>query len=80
MTTSLPKAIDVLNASDNAYHHGQLSLTDLIIVRREHAALLLESVETRYALFAVRNDLYRTLGLGAPAAPRHEPSTPSAAK
>jgi cobalt-zinc-cadmium efflux system outer membrane protein len=81
-TTSLPKAIDVLHASDNAYHHGQLSLTDLIIVRREHAALLLESVETRYALFAVRNELYRTLGLGtspsaASPSPQHLPTSPS---
>jgi cobalt-zinc-cadmium efflux system outer membrane protein len=66
VSTSRPKSGAVLKSSDDAYHHGQLSLTDLIIVRREYAALLLESVETRYALFASRNEIYRTLGLGAP--------------
>jgi outer membrane protein TolC len=53
-----------LKSSDDAYHRGQLSLTDLLLVRREHASLLLDALDTRYALFSVRNTLYRTLGLG----------------
>jgi cobalt-zinc-cadmium efflux system outer membrane protein len=63
---ALPKANAVLKSSDDAYHHGQLSLTDLLIVRREHASLLLDAIDTRYELFTVRNTLHRTLGLGAP--------------
>jgi cobalt-zinc-cadmium efflux system outer membrane protein len=63
---ALPKANAVLQSSDDAYHHGQLSLTDLLIVRREHASLLLDAIDTRYELFTVRNTLHRTLGLGAP--------------
>jgi cobalt-zinc-cadmium efflux system outer membrane protein len=63
---AIPKADAVLRSSDDAYHHGQLSLTDLLIVRREHASLLLDAIDTRYELFTVRNTLHRTLGLGAP--------------
>jgi cobalt-zinc-cadmium efflux system outer membrane protein len=70
---AIPKANAVLKSSDDAYHHGQLSLTDLLIVRREHASLLLDAIDTRYELFTVRNLLHRTLGLGAP---RSAPSLP----
>jgi cobalt-zinc-cadmium efflux system outer membrane protein len=66
-TFSIPKANAVLASSDDAYHHGQLSLTDLLLVRREHASLLLAAIDTRYELFGVRNTLHRTLGLGSPA-------------
>jgi outer membrane protein TolC len=55
-----------LKSSDEAYHRGQLSLTDLLLVRREHASLLLDALDTRYDLFTVRNTLYRTLSLGVP--------------
>jgi outer membrane protein TolC len=41
-------------------------LTDLLLVRREHASLLLDALDTRYDLFTVRNTLYRTLSLGVP--------------
>jgi cobalt-zinc-cadmium efflux system outer membrane protein len=63
---SIPRANAVLKSSDDAYHRGQLSLTDLLLVRREHASLLLDALDTRYELFSVRNTLYRTLGLGVP--------------
>lgn len=63
---SIPRANAVLKSSEDAYHRGQLSLTDLLLVRREHASLLLDALDTRYELFSVRNTLYRTLGLGVP--------------
>jgi cobalt-zinc-cadmium efflux system outer membrane protein len=65
-TDAIPRADAVLKSSDEAYHRGQLSLTDLLLVRREHASLLLDAVDTRYDLFTVRNALYRTLSLGVP--------------
>jgi len=66
---SIPRADEVLKSSEDAYHHGQLSLTDLLLVRREHASLLLDALDTRYELFLVRNTLHRTLGLGVVQAP-----------
>ncbi len=69
-TDAIPRADSVLKSSDEAYHRGQLSLTDLLLVRREHASLLLDALDTRYDLFTVRNTLYRTLSLGVPEAPR----------
>jgi cobalt-zinc-cadmium efflux system outer membrane protein len=65
-TNAIPRAVAVLKSSDEAYHRGQLSLTDLLLVRREHASLLLDALDTRYDLFTVRNTLYRTLSLGVP--------------
>ena len=62
---AIPRANGVLKSSDEAYHRGQLSLTDLLLVRREHASLLLDAIDTRYELFTVRNTLHRTLGIGA---------------
>jgi cobalt-zinc-cadmium efflux system outer membrane protein len=67
-TVAIPRADAVLKSSDEAYHRGQLSLTDLLLVRREHASLLLDALDTRYDLFTVRNTLYRTLSLGVPTA------------
>jgi cobalt-zinc-cadmium efflux system outer membrane protein len=61
---AVPRADAVLKSSEDAYHRGQLSLTDLLLVRREHASLLLDAIDTRYELFSVRNTLHRTLGLG----------------
>jgi cobalt-zinc-cadmium efflux system outer membrane protein len=65
---AVPRADAVLKSSEDAYHRGQLSLTDLLLVRREHASLLLDAIDTRYELFSVRNTLHRTLGIGVPGA------------
>jgi cobalt-zinc-cadmium efflux system outer membrane protein len=67
---SIPRADGVLKSSEDAYHRGQLSLTDLLLVRREHASLVLDALDTRYELFSVRNTLYRTLGIGVEEAAR----------
>ncbi|HVU05634.1 MAG TPA: TolC family protein [Polyangiaceae bacterium] len=72
---AIPRADAVLKSSDDAYHHGQLSLTDLLIVRREHASLLLDAIDTRYELFTVRNTLHRTLGIGVPTTPPPLPAS-----
>jgi outer membrane protein, heavy metal efflux system len=66
---AIPRADGVLKSSDEAYHRGQLSLTDLLLVRREHASLVLDALDTRYELFTVRNALHRALGIGVPMTP-----------
>lgn len=61
--SALPRSKEVVDSTTIAYQHGQISMTDLLIARREHAALLLEEADTRFALFSVENDLRRTLGI-----------------
>lgn len=59
----LPRSESVVGASETAYRQGQTSMTDLLLVRRDHLALKLDELDTRYALFSVRNQLRLTLGL-----------------
>jgi cobalt-zinc-cadmium efflux system outer membrane protein len=61
--TALPRSNDVVESTTTAYERGQISLTDLLIARREHAALELEQADTRFALFIVENELRRALGI-----------------
>ena len=60
---ALPRANEVVGSTTTAYERGQISLTDLLIARREHAALELEEADTRFALFSVENELRRALGI-----------------
>ena len=60
---ALPRSKEVVDSNSVAYERGQISLTDLLIARREHASLLLEEADTRFALFSVENDLRRALGI-----------------
>jgi outer membrane protein, heavy metal efflux system len=60
---ALPRAGEVVGSTATAYERGQSSLTDLLIARREHAALELEEADTRFALFSVENELRRALGI-----------------
>jgi cobalt-zinc-cadmium efflux system outer membrane protein len=60
---ALPRSKEVVDSTTVAYQRGQISLTDLLIARREHASLLLEEADTRFALFNVENDLRRALGI-----------------
>jgi cobalt-zinc-cadmium efflux system outer membrane protein len=62
---SVPHATAVLRAMQQAYQHGQISMTDLLLVRREHVAVLLDLTDTRFELFTIRNQLRRVLGLDA---------------
>ena len=61
--TALPRSNEVVGSTTTAYERGQISLTDLLIARREHAALELEEADTRFALFSVENELRRALGI-----------------
>jgi len=61
--TALPRSNEVVSSTTTAYERGQISLTDLLIARREHAALELEEADTRFALFSVENELRRALGI-----------------
>jgi outer membrane protein TolC len=69
-TDLLPLSSSVVKSAEVAFHSGQLSLTDYLIVRRDHSALLLDQTDTRYELFHVRNELRRVLGLDASLAAR----------
>ena len=60
---ALPRSSEVVGSTTTAYQRGQISLTDLLIARREHAALELEEADTRFALFSVENELRRALGI-----------------
>lgn len=60
---ALPRSKEVVDSTTIAYQRGQISLTDLLIARREHASLLLEEADTRFALFNIENDLRRALGI-----------------
>ena len=61
--SALPRSKDVVDSVTTAYQRGQISLTDLLIARRDHASLLLEEADTRFALFNVENELRRALGI-----------------
>lgn len=62
---SLPRSSTVLRATEEAYRHGEVSMTDLILARREHEAVVLDAIDTRFALFTTRNELRRMLGVDA---------------
>jgi len=62
---ALPLGTKVLTATESAYRLGQVSLTDLLLARRQQAELLLDLVETYYTLFQTRSQIYRVLGLDA---------------
>lgn len=61
--SALPRSTEVVASSTTAYERGQISMTDLLIARREHASLLLEEADTRFELFNVENELRRALGI-----------------
>ncbi|HEY5960636.1 MAG TPA: TolC family protein, partial [Polyangiaceae bacterium] len=60
---ALPLGVKVLDATETAYRLGQVSMTDLLLARRQRAELALDLVETRFALFQVRSQARRVLGL-----------------
>jgi outer membrane protein, heavy metal efflux system len=62
---ALPLGVDVLTATETAYRLGQVSMTDLLLARRQRAELALDLIDTRYALFQVRSQLLRVLGLAS---------------
>ncbi|RYZ01738.1 MAG: TolC family protein [Myxococcales bacterium] len=62
---SLPRSSSVLASTQIAFDHGGVSLTDLLLARRNHIALQLTLLDDRFELFAIRNELVRVLAWGA---------------
>lgn len=60
---AVPLGSSVLDATEKAYRLGQVSMTDLLLARRQRAELALDLVDTRYALFQFRSQIQRVLGL-----------------
>src|SRR5262249_40565455 len=69
---AIPRSQDVLEATRKAYETGHVSLSDLILVQRNHRELIGKALDLRSELFQARNDLRRALGLDAAVA-RLEP-------
>ena len=61
---SLPRSSSVLQSTQISFDHGGVSLTDLLLARRQHIALQLSLLDERFELFGVRNELSRVLALG----------------
>lgn len=74
--TAVPKSSGVLDSTSTAFHQGQVSMTDLLLARRTHLALLLNQMDLRFEFFSVRNDLRRVLGLDALALAGGTPAVP----
>jgi len=62
---AIPRSQDVLEATRKAYETGHVSLSDLILVQRNHRELIGKALDLRFELFQARNDLRRALGLDA---------------
>lgn len=60
---ALPRANGVLKAEERGLREGQLDITDLLLARRAAIALRLQTLELRFELFSIRNDLRHALGL-----------------
>lgn len=60
---ALPKSTGVLASIGKAFDQGQVSLTDLLLARRNHLQIQLGIIDLRYDTFGVRNELRRVLGL-----------------
>jgi cobalt-zinc-cadmium efflux system outer membrane protein len=72
----LPRANDLEKSAQTAYLHGQLSMSGLVLVRRDLLSLRLDEVDTEYQLFQVRNQLRQLFQLDLSQARRTEPSNP----
>jgi cobalt-zinc-cadmium efflux system outer membrane protein len=60
---AVPRSQNVLSTTNKAFDQGQVSLTDLIMARRTHIALLLNVLDLKFDFFSVRSELRRVLGL-----------------
>jgi len=66
---ALPLGVNVLDATEKAYRLGQVSMTDLLLARRQRGELALDLIDTRYALFQIRSQLRRVFGLDVAGGP-----------
>ncbi len=76
-TIAVPKSASILDATTKALDQGSVSMTDLLLARRTHLALVQSQMDMHFEFFGVRNDLRHTLALDtagmsapAPARPR----------
>jgi cobalt-zinc-cadmium efflux system outer membrane protein len=60
---ALPLGVNVLDATEKAYRLGQVSMTDLLLARRQRGELALDLVDTRFSLFQIRSQMRRVFGL-----------------
>jgi cobalt-zinc-cadmium efflux system outer membrane protein len=63
--TAVPESQLVLDGTERALHQGQVSLTDLLLARRTHIALLLSVLDLRLERFEARSGLRHDLALDA---------------
>ncbi len=73
------KSSAILETTLKAMEQGEVGMTDLLLARRTHTALLLNRMDLRFELFSVRSEILRTLGLDAEAA-RSREAAPGGAK
>jgi cobalt-zinc-cadmium efflux system outer membrane protein len=71
--TALPKSTGVVAVSERAFTQGQVDLTDLLLARRAHLALLVSGLDLRFEYFAVRSELRHVLGLDGAEPPKESP-------
>ncbi len=62
---AVPLSAGIVASTLAAFNHGEIGMTDWLLVRRENTELLLQVLDLRGELFAVRNDLRRAYGLDA---------------
>ncbi len=67
---AVPKSAAILDTTLKAFEQGEMSMTDLLLARRTHTALLLNRMDVRFEYFSVRNEIRRALGLDAETARR----------
>ncbi|MBI3450043.1 MAG: TolC family protein [Acidobacteria bacterium] len=64
-TDALPRSSGILDTTLQAFDQGEVGMTDLLLVRRNHTTLILNLMDLRFEYFTVRNELRRVLGLDA---------------
>ncbi|HEY3358898.1 MAG TPA: TolC family protein [Polyangia bacterium] len=60
---AVPKSRAVLETTSAAVGRGQVGMTDLLLARRTHIALLVNLMDVRFDSLQARNELRRVLGL-----------------
>jgi len=62
---AIPRSASILDATVAAVGQGELSMTDLLLVRRTHTELVLKAMEMQWSAFIASNTLRQALGLDA---------------
>jgi outer membrane protein, heavy metal efflux system len=62
---AVPRSKAILDTTTAAFARGQVSMTDLLLARRTHIALMVNLMDVRFDYLQTRNELRRVLGLDA---------------